>query len=252
MLTGAIVLYNNDVEKLKCAIDSFLNIPYEKHLFLIDNSETRKLEELLDYTSGVTYYHVGKNVGFGAGHNIAISKASTKKSKYHLILNPDIYFNNTITLELMEFLNDNDTIGLVGPRIEYPNGELQHSIRKFPKPQDFFIRRISFLKKYWNDAYEKAHYLDIDIKEPMVVDSVAGCYQLFRLEALLKIKGFDERYFMYLEDIDICREVANSGYKVYYYPHSIVVHYLEKGSAKNVKLLRIHIESIIKYFLKWK
>ena len=251
MLTGAIVLYNNDVEKLKNAIDSFLNIQHDKHLYLIDNSETRKLETILDYGDAVTYFHVGKNVGFGAGHNIAISKASLKESKYHLILNPDVYFNNTTTIELIKFLDENVSVGLVAPKIKYPNGELQHSIRKFPKPQDFVIRRIPFFTKCFNNAYKKAHYLDVEIKEPMSVDTVSGCYQLFAMQTLLKIKGFDERYFMYLEDIDICKEVLKAGYKVYYYPQATVVHFLEKGSAKKIKLLGIHIQSIIKYFLKW-
>ena len=251
MLTGAIVLYNNNLEKLTKSIDSFLQIPCEKHLYLIDNSKSKQLEFQLQYKTDVTYIHTGSNLGFGSGHNTILNKIKTN-STFHLILNPDIYFDGKSVIEMIAFMNKNPEIGVLGPKILYPNGELQHSIRRFPKPEDFFIRRIPFLKKAFYKKYVTAHYLNIIIDKPIMVDYVSGCFQLFKTEIFLKIKGYDERFFMYLEDIDICKEVFNTGYKICYYPDTEVYHYFEKGSAKDIKLLLMHIHSLIKYFLKWK
>lgn len=252
IVTASIVLYNNDIVKLKKAIDSFLLTKVRKHLYLIDNSETRSLEQQLQYDSScVTYLYTGLNIGFGMGHNFILDRIE-KESKYHLILNPDVFFSKNVLQSLIDFLEENPLIGLVGPQIVYPNGDLQHSIRKFPMPQDLFIRRISFLKKVFHKRYRNYHYLESCLDDIMDVDSVSGCFQLFNTEVFLSINGFDNRYFMYMEDIDICKEVIKSGYRVVYHPKEKVTHYFEKGSAKNIKLFLIHFHSFIKYFMKWK
>ncbi|MDH7446371.1 glycosyltransferase family 2 protein [Aquimarina sp. 2201CG14-23] len=250
MLTASIVLYNNDIEKLKKSINSFLETDCKTHLYLIDNSETENLKQSLNYDSDVTYIHSGINLGFGAGHNKILNKIKDISS-FHLILNPDVYFDKNVLIELMTFLKENPQIGVLGPKVLYPNGDLQHSIRKFPKPQDLFIRRIPFLKKILSKQYRRSHYLDISINKPIEVDSLSGCFQLFRTEVLNNINGFDERYFMYLEDIDICKKVKKLGYNVYYYPEANIYHYFEKGSAKKLKLVLIHFHSFLKYFFKW-
>ncbi|WP_378180249.1 glycosyltransferase family 2 protein [Aquimarina sp. SS2-1] len=251
MLTASIVLYNNEIKKLKKAIESFLATDCDKHLYLIDNSETKSLSKELNYGENVSYIHAGKNLGFGAGHNI-IMKDIADISKYHLILNPDVYFDSNVLPYLMDYLENNLSVGVVGPKIVYPDKRLQHSIRKFPRFQDFFIRRISFLNRLFLKRYNRYHYLDKEWNEPMLVDSISGCFQLFRTKVLLDIKGFDERYFMYLEDIDICRKTIKKGYEVCFNPLVRIVHYFEKGSAKRLKLLIIHIDSLVKYSFKWK
>lgn len=249
MLTGSIVLYNNDKEMLNNAVNSFLNIPVKKSLYLIDNSPTDQLKNVF-VSDEITYIHNKKNIGFGKAHNQVINDL-IKGSKYHLILNPDTYFSQDVLPILIERITQNENIGLIAPKILYPNGNFQNSIRKFPKIHDFLLRRISFLSKLFKNEYKKGNYLDISISNPMFVEAVSGCFQLFKTSVFVKINGFDPRYFMYMEDIDICRKVRHEGYKVLYDPNAIVYHHSDYGSKKKLKLLVIHVVSIFKYYWKW-
>ena len=249
MLTAAIVLFHNDKVVLTQAVESFLAIPVVKKLYLIDNSKTDVLGRYY-VSEEIEYIHTGQNLGFGKGHNIILEKLSAL-STYHLILNPDVYFEKEVILELIKHIDKDDKVGIVAPKILYPNGKFQNSIRRFPKPYDFFMRRVPLLKSFFRKAYERGNYLDKAIEIPTAVEAVSGCCQLFRTEVFVKISGFDPRYFMYMEDIDMCRKVHDFGYKVVYFPSVFVYHHSEYGSKKKVKLLWVHIKSIIMYFLKW-
>ena len=107
------------------------------------------------------------------------------------------------------------------------------------------------MKNVFKDTFNKGNYLDGPKDKPMYVDAVSGCFQLFDAKVFTKIAGFDERYFMYMEDLDICRKVHEAGYNVLYYPLVTVHHHSAYDSKKNPKLLWIHLNSIVKYFIKW-
>ncbi|MAU71110.1 MAG: glycosyl transferase family 2 [Pseudozobellia sp.] len=250
MLTAAIVLYHNDPVVLMEAVDSFLATPMRKILYLIDNSNTNSLESYFQGRDEVVYIHTGKNVGFGAGHN-HILKDIASKSDYHLILNPDAYFDKEVIPLLVKQLKSDSQIGIIAPKILYADGTFQHSIRRFPRVYDFLLRRVKFLGKLFKNAFDKINYLNGPIDRPLDVEAVSGCFQLFRTSVFLGVKGFDTRYFMYMEDLDICREVHKMGYKVLYYPDISVFHRSEYASKKSMKLFRIHLQSIFRYFVKW-
>ncbi len=250
MLTAAIVLYHNDVVDLEQAVNSFLSIPLEKRLYLIDNSKTAYLGKLFD-SKEINYIYTGQNLGFGKGHNYILNELRAN-SKYHLILNPDAYFEKDVLSSLIEEMRSDETIGIIAPKIVYPNGNFQNSVRKFPKLWDLMIRRIPGLKSAFPKAFKNANYLNGKLDRPIDVDAVSGCFQVFRTKVLLEIGGFDERYFMYMEDLDICRTVHAYGYKVRYYPLVKVYHRSAYGSKRSFTLLAAHIKSAIKYFMKWK
>ena len=250
MLTAAIVLYQNDPKVLSEAIDSFLKIPLEKKLYLIDNSITEKLRAL-SVSPEISYIHTGSNLGFGKGHNLIINELE-KISSYHLVLNPDASFGSDVLPLLIDYLNTDNLIGIIAPKILYPNGNFQKSIRRFPKIGDLLIRRIPGLKLIFNRAYKNANYLNKSLDNPIEVEAVSGCFQVFRTSVFVKIGGFDPRYFMYMEDLDICRQVHNMGFKVVYFPNVNVQHHSAYGSKKSLRLLKAHIKSMIKYFIKWK
>ncbi|MBO0320973.1 glycosyltransferase [Muricauda sp. CAU 1633] len=231
-------------------MNSFLSIPWNKKLYVIDNSENNNLEKVFKGYPEVQYYFVGKNLGFGKGHNYILDKID-KDSAFHLILNPDIYFEPNVTIGLMEYARHNLNVGIIAPLVFFPDGTLQHSFRRYPNPFDLIIRRIPFIKALFHNKYEKNQYFHKELNAPFAVDSVMGCFQLFRTNTFKLIKGFDERYFMYMEDIDICKKVTETGLDVVLHPGEKIVHHLEKGSAKSFKLFKIHLESAIKYFKKW-
>ncbi len=249
MITAAIVLFNNDEKILTKAVNSFLATPIRKRLYLIDNSETDHLRKFY-LSEEIIYIHTKNNLGFGKAHNL-IMKELELNSNYHLILNPDTYFSADVLPLLLGKLNDDKSIGIIAPKILYANGDYQKSIRRFPRPQDFLLRRIPIIGFFFEGVFKKANYLDKDIEQPMYVDTVSGCFQLFRTTVFTAVQGFDPRYFMYMEDLDICRKVHVLGFKIFYFPETIVYHHSEYGSKKNIKLFWVHIKSIIKYFVKW-
>ena len=115
-MTGCIVLYNNNKNILQQAINSFLNCEIVNKLYLIDNSPTDNLKDIC-VDERVEYIHNPSNPGFGAAHNIAIKKAIEGGSKYHLVLNPDVYFENTTIDLLLKLMNDHPNVGNVMPKV---------------------------------------------------------------------------------------------------------------------------------------
>lgn len=129
----------------------------------------------------------------------------------------------------------------------YPNKENQFICRKNPTPFDLINRRLNISKqKIFENEYRSKSLL-----EPFSPEFIHGCFMLFKTKEFVNLNGFDERYFLYMEDADICRKVYQSGKKIYYYPKEIITHTHQKGSSKKAKLFFYHLSSAIKYFLKW-
>ncbi|MCM5663482.1 glycosyltransferase family 2 protein [Galbibacter mesophilus] len=251
MLTGSIVVYNNNLLKLRKSIESFLGDREHHKLFLIDNSPTDYFRNLFSSSDDrIIYIHNGENIGFGAGHNIAISKASQLNSNYHVILNPDVFFDTNVLDNLINFMQSNKDIGLVMPKVLYPDGSLQYLCKLLPRPVDLFLRFFFVNTRMLNKNNEVFELQKSGYNRIMNVPYLSGCFMFCRKNILNEIHGFDERFFMYFEDVDISRRI-NSISRTVYYPDVQIFHHHEKGSFKNFKLLKIHIKSAIKYFNKW-
>ncbi len=242
-ITASIVLYQEDVKTLQNTIDSFLATKLPKHLFLIDNSPIDRLRNNYIHPE-ITYIHTRKNLGFGKAHNVVLPKIN---ADYHLILNPDVVFNPNVIPNLITVLEQESTVAMITPKVVYPDGSLQIICRKNPTPLVMIARRLGILK-----ALTKKHsYLNREIEKSFFPEFIHGCFMLFKTADFKKINGFDERYFLYLEDADICRKVYQSQKKIMYYPDEKITHIHRKGSSKRVKLLKYHVISAIKYFKKW-
>ena len=190
------------------------------------------------------------NCGYGAGHNIAIREAMEVGAIYHVIVNPDIYFGEGVLEQLVAYMNVNKEIGLVMPKILYPNGELQYLCKLLPTPFDLLLRRFGLWKKYREKRDIRYELRFADYNQEMQVPSLSGCFMFARMSILKQVDGFDERYFMYAEDLDLCRRIGKIA-QTMYYPKVSVYHAYAKGSYKNRKLLRYHMCSMFKYFNKW-
>ena len=249
VLTATIVLYNEEVKELSKTIDSFLNIPISKRLFIVDNSPSDVLKNKFNH-SDIDYIFVGNNIGFGAGHNRIINQIK-KLSTYHLILNPDVSFKPSTVPNLIEIIEKNEDLALISPKVLFPNGTHQYTSRRYPTFPELIIRSITFLKYIFPSIIKKGEYGDKDLSQPFYPDFLHGCFQLYKTDCFVQLKGFDERYFLYMEDVDICRRIDALGKKKLYYPKEEIVHILKKDSSKNLKLFLIHLKSSIKYFKKW-
>ncbi len=248
MITFSIVIYKNynDVKRL---LSSLYLINYEKKIILIDNSPYNIFKSYVQNEKDIIYIWNADNIGFGAGHNCALKLFGELNSKYHVILNPDIYFDYDIFPDLLKYFTPD--VGIMTPKILYSNHELQFNCRLIPSAKTLILRRIPFFKKFIESYKRKEELRFTNYDNIMEVPFIIGCFMIFDTSLFKKIGGFDERFFMYLEDVDICRRVLVANKKILFVPFSTVYHGYAKGSQKDLKLLFIHIVSKIKYFNKW-
>jgi len=248
-ISCSIVLYRNSPELVKAAIESFLQLTLSKKLILIDNSPTDELKSLLLLSKDIEYIKADKNLGFGKAHNIAMRWAVVN-AKYHVILNPDVYFNAGEIEKIFHYVESNPDVGQVMPKILYPSGEVQRLCKLLPSPADLFLRRFF----PWFPGAEKRNVLyelqDSGYDKIMNIPYLSGCFMFLRTSALKEVGFFDERIFMYIEDADLTRRIHYK-YKTIFFPSSTVYHHYAKGSYKNLKLMLYNIHGAFIYFTKW-
>ncbi|MBW7469032.1 glycosyltransferase family 2 protein [Pontibacter aydingkolensis] len=248
-MTASIVTYNNNREVLLQAINSFLDTSLEIHLILVDNSPANTLCDITS-DSRVTYIFNNANLGFGAAHNIAIRQAQ-KLSEYHIVLNPDVYFNKGTIEKLYQYMNQKSGVGLVMPKVLYPDNSIQYLCKLLPTPKDLFLRRFMKGNK---DALDKRNQIFelrfTNYTNEMSVPYLSGCFMFLRCSILEEVGLFDERIFMYSEDLDLSRRIHQK-YDTKFYPEAMIYHHFAKGSHKSLKLLWYAIQGNIIYFNKW-
>ncbi|HWB26123.1 MAG TPA: glycosyltransferase family 2 protein [Chitinophagaceae bacterium] len=246
-ITASIVLYNHAPAFLQPLISSILACGLVRKLFLVDNSATNALK-MLTGDSRVEYIFNNANIGYGAAHNIAIRKAFAL-AKYHIVFNPDIAFEPGTIEKIAAYMEEYPRTGQLMPKIIYPNGSLQYTCKLLPAPADLITRRFlpaALIKK----RMQRFEMRDSGYDKIMEVPYLSGCFMFLRLDAVKQAGLFDERFFMYPEDIDLTRRI-NKFYKTIYYPGVYAIHAHERGSYKNARLFFIHIINIIRYFNKW-
>ena len=239
-ISATIVIYNENKEVLKKVIQCFLDIDLKKELIVVDNSPKDDLKSICE-SFACKYIKNEKNVGFGKAHNIGFENLSSV-SKFHLVLNPDVEFNGNDIKDMILWMDKNKDVALAVPKVYYPDGSFQHTIRDVPTPYTLIKRKLGIKDDEWDE-----NSLNCITEIPFA----HGCFFLFRSDVYKKIGGFDERFFMYMDDLDIFirakkygKTVINPNYKIY--------HTHRKGSSKSFKHIFWHIVSAIKYFWKYR
>jgi GT2 family glycosyltransferase len=266
----SIVLYRPDLFKLSrtifhlkealCEVDEPQG-GFESTLFLIDNSvpplELNTLSYLLRecyFGSDHPRHHVvikslGRNVGYGAGHNLAIGSHSFK---YHLILNPDVYLFPDTLLCFKKYAEAHENTVLLSPMIFSPDGTLQYLLRRHPTMLDVTLRflAIFFQPVKRLQRYRRYECRDLDMGSPQVGYLMSGCCMWCKTDVLVKIGGFDERFFLYCEDYDLSIRLRAVG-KTVYFPAAKVIHDWDRLMAKSPRLMLANIRSTLLFFRKW-
>lgn len=245
-IIASLVLHRHSEADISKTLDSLLNENSIDKVCIVDNGSHCDWLYKLNHPD-IEVIKLSVNQGFGAGHN-AVFQRYNGIAEYFLICNPDISFVKGEVDTLFAFSQREGT-GLSIPKVVYPDGSLQHGCRLLPKPQQLFLRRFfSSLSGRSDRQYELQ---DANYNLAFFAPSLSGCFVLFSQQALERTQGFDERFFLYLEDVDLSRRVCASGLPVRYCPSSKVVHESQRRSYKNVKFLLYHIVSTIRYFNKW-
>jgi GT2 family glycosyltransferase len=249
-IIGSIVIYKTPTEQLAKVMGSFLNTELNVKLYLVDNSPDDRARAFCQ-DPRMAYIFNGRNLGFGAGHNIALRKAGNE-AVYHLVLNPDVYFDSGVLEKLFEFACSRPDIGLLMPKVLNPDGSMQYLCKRLPTPFDLILRRFlpGVLKPLVERRLEAYELRDQDYTKLLSVAYLSGCFMLMRCEALSQVGFFDERYFMYFEDLDLCRRI-HARFKTAYYPDVAIYHQYGKASYREVQMLVYHIQAAVRYFHKW-
>lgn len=243
----AIVAYNDeqDVRNAVSSIEEYTAASLSKKIYIVDNSTNENtLSSLEQEYHDVIYEQPGENLGFGGGHNYVLEDLD---SRYHAIVNPDILLKEDSFSVLLDFLEEHEA-GMAAPRIVDEKGELQSVYRRELTVFDMGIRM--FLSGHFQKRQSYHTMQDMNYEKPFQAPFIQGSFLVVRTELFQRLGGFDSRYFMYMEDADLCRQV-NLVSSLWYCPGTAVIHKWERGSHKDGRLFRLHIRSMLQYFRKW-
>jgi GT2 family glycosyltransferase len=212
-------------------LDSLKHTPptasYE--IIVIDNASNDGIEKLIEVKyPDVKFLGLPKNIGFGAGNNRG---AKIAHGRILALINSDCEVTEESFDKPSEYLKQHPEIGILGLKVYTPEGTIEQSARGFPNPSTGIFGRSTALGKLAQrgklgklDVAKRNLQVDPDATEPYPVDWVAGTMMLISRECWDKIGGFDEDYFMYWEDADICQRALQAGFKTVYYPAANVIH----------------------------
>lgn len=228
---------------MKCVLSSKID-----KIWIIDHSPASHPEYRLPDDDRIEYVK-RRNSGYGSGNNYAIERSISRGYKYHIVLNPDVYWEDDVVGKLAEFMDANPDVAQAMPRVYYPSGKMQYQARLLPTPADLFFRRVCrrINSKRHVEEYEMRH---APMDKVLDVPFLSGCFMFLRNDVLKVTGGFDERFFMYHEDMDLTRRLHKE-HRTVYFPDVWIYHNLERASSKSFKLFLTHIASMWRYFNKW-
>lgn len=260
MLNISIVLYHPKWEQeVIPLVRELLRVKFLRKIYLLDNTapENRKAEiasqkETLASQFGtdkLRYMAMPENLGYGRAHNIALRESAYYRTEFHLVTNSDIRVKAEDIDAMHDWMLANPQVGQLMPKVVNPDGSQQFLAKRLPSPVDVFGRR--FLPAWMTAKRNRRYELrDLDLTRPVNAPYLSGCFMLLRTTAAVEAGLFDERFFMYPEDMDLTRRIHRN-WLTLYYPEWTIVHDHARGSYKDKRLLRIHIRNMCLYFNKW-
>jgi N-acetylglucosaminyl-diphospho-decaprenol L-rhamnosyltransferase len=244
-VTAVVVNFNAGDHLLDCVRS--LRAAGVSDILVVDNDSTDgSLGRLAAADPDVSHLETGANLGYGGGVNQGLTAVATDLV---LVTNPDVVFEPGAVKALVAAADAEPRIGIVGPRIDEADGTLYPSARTFPSLTDsvghafvgLFTTNNPYSRRYLLSEWDHAAARDIDW--------VSGACFLARKEALVAIGGFDPAYFMYLEDVDLCRRVGAAGWRVRYEPAAVVRHVGGVSTSQTpYRMLAAHHRSLLRYW----
>lgn len=244
ILVSACIVTYNDISRAPDTVESVVSNTkkYPLKLYVVDNNSSDGTADLIEKSGQATIIRNGRNLGFGAAHNVVLSQPL---GKYHFVINPDIILNQDVISQMVDYFEANPDVVMAMPKILNTDGTEQKLPKEKPTFKRLFFGRLS------NKIRSDYVWADKEITQPVEINFCTGCFFCIRTDVFKKLLGFDERYFMYLEDADLALKAKRKG-KVVFLPQFSVTHAWERESSKSIKYLFIHIISCFKFLFKWR
>jgi GT2 family glycosyltransferase len=248
-LTVSVVLYQTPAAHIRACAASLAQFAQPMQVFWVDNSPTDALRRELPTGAAHQYLHQPDNPGFGAAHNVAIRRAQALGSAFHLVLNADVRFEDDVLSPMLAHMAAHPQVAHLMPMVRNPDGSVQRLCKLVPTPADLLLRR--FTRGAAREANNRRFELhDSGYNRVLFVPYLSGCFMLLRMSALREVGGFDERFFVYGEDIDLSRRLA-ARYECQFFPSVEVVHEHAAASYRSLQMLAVHAVNVARYFNKW-
>lgn len=244
------VYYNTPKEIVDCVKSIPGAVPGIKYeIIVVNNSSPKPVPSTLRKIKEIKIIDNDENLGYGKAINQA---AKIAKGEYLLILNPDtICTENSIKL-MIEKIKTDKKIGVLGPQQITKSGKILDSTGGIPRlPDALFV--FSFINKLWpSNPYSKKYWgVEMDRNKEQITETVGGACMLFPKKIFDKVGGFDERFFMYFEETDICMRIHKLGYKVLYYPAAKIIHLVGKSTSDKKWIRKTFEDSRYKFLQKY-
>ena len=246
-IVGSIVLYKTPAEELARAINQFFAVPLRTHLCIVDNSA--RPTQLPVARSDLSYHFAGANLGYGKAHNLAL-RAARDRARCNLIMNTDVRYDPAAVVRLFDYLQSHPEAGLAAPKILYEDGSLQYVCRLLPTPANLFMRRFLPNSKWTAEADAKYELRSWDHNSYANLPYFQGSFLMIRTDLGNRLGGFDERFFLYGEDIDLCRRI-HAVSEAIYVPDARVIHEYRRYSNSSWYGTWVGIQNNARYFNKW-
>jgi len=229
---------------LECAAEGI------EEVILVDNASADESVEVAQAAfPGLQVLAAGANLGLGTAANLGATQA---RGEMLLFVNPDVVVVPGAIAALKEFFGGHPEAGCCGPRLLNPDGSLQPSCRSFPTLLTGFFRYTILGRLFPRNRFTRDYLLsDFDHREPREVDWVSGACLAVRREAWERVGGFDEGFFMFCEDTDLCYRMRETGWKVYYVPQAEAYH--KRGASTNQAVARMTVawhKSMLRFYGK--
>ena len=245
-LNASIVLYKTPFDEVAHLVAALRQNESVGQIFLVDNSPQMNQQFA---SLPATYIFNNKNLGYGRAHNIALRQTLEQGTPYHLVMNSDILLRPDTIERSLAYMQAHPNVGMLMPQVYYPNGEIQHLCKLLPTPWNLICRRF-LPKKIAERSNRKFELRDFGYNRIADIPFLSGCFMLMRSDALKQVGLFDERFFLYMEDVDLSRRM-HTKFRTIFFPDASIVHKHAHGSYKNQHLLYIHTVSSCRYFNKW-
>lgn len=257
-LSACIVVYNGSGEALKAAASVLQHTrKYPLTLYLVDNASPDGSAQQLQQAFAENRIPVAEhqtvqvicrntNGGFGTGHNTVLPLLD---SDYHFILNPDILLENDVLSAMADYAQAHPEVVMARPELHYPDGRLQQLPLRKCSLLALVYRQLSFLKflKPFNDRYVMEGQ---DLSAVTDIEFCTGSFSMLRTETFRAIGGFDEAYFMYVEDADLTQKALQKG-RVQLWPQFTAIHAWHRAPHSSLRPFVLQMKSMLRYFKKW-